>query len=66
MEWEDIYGGKIDSDEITKRRHKLMTLRHDADRNHLPTALPLRPRLLQLAEDEASDYLLLLFPRETP
>jgi hypothetical protein len=64
MEWEDVFGGKIEANEITKRRHKLMTLRHDADRKYLPTPLPVRPNLLKLAEAEASDYLKTLFPSE--
>ena len=66
MEWEDIFGGRIEADEISKRRHKLMSLRHDADRKHLPTPLPERPALLRLAEIEASAYLKTLFPGEAP
>lgn len=57
MEWEDVFGGRLGEDEIIKRRHKLMTLRHDADRKHLPTPLPFRPALLKLADEEANAYL---------
>jgi len=66
MEWEDVFAGRIDEAEIIKRRHKLMTLRHDADRRHLPTPLPFRPALLKLADDEAKAYLKTLYPTEVP
>lgn len=66
MEWEDIFGGRIEEEEIIKRRHKLMTLRHDADRKHLPNPLPFRPALLRLAEAEANAYLKVVFPNEAP
>jgi hypothetical protein len=66
MEWEDIFGGRIEEEEIIKRRHKLMTLRHDADRKHLPTPLPFRTAFLKLAEAEANAYLKGMFPDETP
>ncbi len=66
MEWEDVFGGKLDEGEITKRRHRLMSLRHDADRKHLPTPLPVRPSLLRLAEAEAKAYLESLNLNEAP
>lgn len=56
MEWEDIYAGRLDEAEITKRRHKLMTLRLDANQKNLPNALPLSGRLLRLAKEDATTY----------
>jgi hypothetical protein len=61
MEWEDIRAGKVQAEDITNRRHRLMTLRHDADRKHLPTPLPFRAELFELANAEARDYLDSLF-----
>ena len=66
MEWENVYGGKLDEEEITRRRHKLMTLRHETERKHLPTPLPEQPDLSELAEAEASDYFKSHFPDEAP
>jgi hypothetical protein len=48
MEWEDVYGGRIEAEEITKRRHKLMSLRQDADRKNLSNPLLFRADLLRL------------------
>jgi hypothetical protein len=31
MAWEDIFGGRLDESEIIKRRHRIMTLRHEAE-----------------------------------
>jgi hypothetical protein len=56
MEWEDIYAGRLDEAEIIKRRHKLMTLRLDADQKNLPNALPVKTKLLRLAKDDATAY----------
>jgi hypothetical protein len=56
MEWEDIFAGRLDEGEITKRRHKLMKLRHDADVKNLPNGLPVRKVLLKLAEANAAAY----------
>ncbi len=56
MEWEDIYGGKLDEDEINRRRHRLMKLRHEAEVKNLPDGLPLKKSLLRLAEMEAATY----------
>jgi len=56
MEWEDIFAGRIDEDSINSRRHKLMKLRHEADAKNLPTGLPVRKRLFELAEMDAKAY----------
>ena len=56
MEWEDIYAGRLDEAEIIKRRHKLMTLRLDADQKNLPNALPVKAKLLKLAKEDATTY----------
>jgi hypothetical protein len=59
-----MFGGRVEEAEITKRRHKLMTLRHDAEQKNLPSPLPRRPVLWRLAEAEASAYINRTFPRE--
>ncbi len=64
MEWEDIFAGRLDEVEITRRRHKLMTLRLNADQKNLPNALPRRERLLRLAESDAEAYFSSTFPNE--
>lgn len=56
MEWEDIFAGRIDEAEITKRRHALMLRRHEADVKNLPGGLRQSKRLLKLAEQEAMTY----------
>jgi hypothetical protein len=56
MEWEDIFAGRLDEAEISKRRHKMMKLRHDADVKNLPNGLPARKSLLRLAEADAAAY----------
>jgi hypothetical protein len=57
MEWEDIYGGKLDEDDIKRRRHRLMKLRHEAAIKNLPDGLPLNKSLFRLAEIEAAAYI---------
>jgi len=56
MEWEEIFAGRLDEAEIIRRRHKLMTLRLDADQKNLPNALPVRRDLLKLAKEDATTY----------
>jgi hypothetical protein len=57
MEWEDIHSGEIGARDITRRRHALMRLRHEAEAKHLPTGLPVKRKFFLLAEREASSYL---------
>lgn len=65
FEWERVYAGQLDDDEITKRRRKLMELRHDAEVREFPTGdLPERPDLLALAEEDAKGYFLRMFGPE--
>ena len=64
MEWEDIFAGRLDEVEITRRRHKMMTLRLNADQKNLPNALPRRERLLKLAESDAEACFNNTFPDE--
>jgi hypothetical protein len=64
MEWEDIFAGRLDETEIIKRRHKLMTLRHDADLKNLPNALPIKAKLLKLAKADAAAYFKAVFQVE--
>jgi hypothetical protein len=56
MEWEDVYAGRLDEDEIAKRRHALMVHRHEADAKNLPGGLRQRRKLLTLAERDAEAY----------
>ena len=56
MEWEDIFAGRLDEGEINRRRHKLMTLRLNADQKNLPNGLPRRDGLLRLAESDTAAY----------
>ena len=56
MEWEEIFAGRLDEAEIIRRRHKLMTMRLDADQKNLPNALPVNAKLLRLAKDDATAY----------
>lgn len=56
-EWEDIFAGRLDEAEITKRRHSLMVRRHEADVKNLPGGLKQRKSLLKLAEAEAKTYI---------
>ncbi|HUB11704.1 MAG TPA: hypothetical protein VMB34_07075 [Acetobacteraceae bacterium] len=56
MEWEDIYAGRLDENEINKRRHAMMKLRHEAEVKNLPNGLPVRSKLFRLAEDDAAAY----------
>jgi hypothetical protein len=56
MEWEDIYAGRLDEGEISKRRHAMMTRRHEADAKGLPGGLPVRKKLFTLAEADAVAY----------
>jgi hypothetical protein len=56
-EWEGVYAGQFNNEEITERRRKLMQLRHDLDVKHFPTGdLPERNDLLELAEQDAITY----------
>jgi hypothetical protein len=56
MEWEEIVAGRVEEAEITRRRHKLMMLRHEADLKNLPNGLPERKKLMKLAEADAASY----------
>ena len=56
MEWENIYAGQLDEGQIAKRRHAMMTRRHEADAKNLPGGLPVRKKLFALAEADAAAY----------
>lgn len=56
MEWEDIYGGRLDEGEIAKRRHAMMKRRAEADAKNLPGGLPVKKKLFALAEADAKAY----------
>ena len=55
-EWEALYAGRVDEVGIVKARHRLMNQMHDLQAKHLPTGLPRRAKLFQLAEDDAATY----------
>jgi hypothetical protein len=56
LEWENIFSGRYTDDEITKRRHKLMKLQHDAERTSFPDGLAFQEALFAQAQQEAQDY----------
>jgi hypothetical protein len=61
-EWEGVYSAQFSNEEITERRRKLMSLRHEAEKEHFPTGdLPEREDLLRLAERDAVTYFEALF-----
>jgi hypothetical protein len=64
IEWEDIRAGGLAESEITRRRHKVMMLRHAADLKNLPNGLPVRKSLLRLAEVDANAYFKKMFAGE--
>lgn len=55
-EWEDIFAGRMEEEEIAKRRHSLMLRKHEADVKNLPGGLRQRKNLLKLAERDAQAY----------
>jgi hypothetical protein len=61
-EWEGVYSAQFSNAEITERRRKLMTLRHEAEKEHFPTGdLPERDDLLKLAEQDTVSYFEAMF-----
>jgi hypothetical protein len=65
-EWEGVYSGRYDNEEIVERRRKLMQLRHDLDVKNFPTGdLPQRKDLMVLAENDAITYLESMFGQES-
>ena len=60
-EWEDIYAGKVDVDELSKARLRLMQQMHDIQAKHIPDGLPRRDDLFKLAEADANTYFQSIF-----
>jgi hypothetical protein len=56
FEWETIQLKSGDAQEITRRWHTLMRLRHEAETKHLSMGLPIKKRLFDLAERAAGSY----------
>jgi hypothetical protein len=56
LEWENIFSGRYSDDQIMTRRHKLMKLQHDAERNNFPDGLAAREALFAEAQREAKEY----------
>ena len=46
LEWENIFSGRYTDDQIMNRRHELMKLQHDAERNSFPDGLATEASLL--------------------
>jgi len=55
LEWENIFAGNSD-EQIMNRRHKLMKLQHDTERNNFPDGLAVKESLFAEAQQEAKDY----------
>jgi hypothetical protein len=56
LEWENIYAGKYDEEQISKRLHKLRTLHHDAECRIFRHGLPLRKNLFAVAERDTASF----------
>jgi hypothetical protein len=57
FEWEAIFSGQLNNDEISERWRKLMQVQLDAQKEHFPNGdLPERSDLMTLAEDDAIAY----------
>jgi hypothetical protein len=56
LEWENIFAGKYSDEQIMNRRHKLMKLQHDTERNNFPDGLAVKESLFADAQQEAKDY----------
>jgi hypothetical protein len=56
LEWENIFAGKYDNGEISKRLHKLRTLHHNAESRSFPDGLPIRADLFRPAEVDAEVF----------
>ena len=56
LEWENIFSGRYSDDQIMTRRHKLMKLQHDAERNNFPDGLAAREAPFAEAQREAEEY----------
>jgi hypothetical protein len=61
LEWENIFSGRYTDEEIMKRWHKLMKLRHDAESTSFPDGLAPRQVFLAEAQKEAKDYFRLTY-----
>ena len=56
LEWENIFAGKYTDEQIMTRRHRLMKLQHDAERNNFPEGLSVNEGLFAEAQLEAKEY----------
>jgi hypothetical protein len=64
LEWEDIQADRAGGPEaIVQRWHRLMTLRHEAEKAHLPGGLPFKSRLFRLADSDANTYFIKRYRR---
>ena len=64
FEWERIAAGKLEEDEISAARRRIMTVEHDSQAKHFPDGLERKPDLLKVAEAEAAAYFKGLFGME--
>ena len=56
LEWENIFSGRYNDDQIMNLRHKLMKLQHDAERDNFPDGLAVKDSLFADAQHEAKEY----------
>ena len=64
FEWERIAAGKLEEEEISAARRRIMTVEHDLQAKHFPDGLARRPDLLKVAEAETAAYFKGLFDME--
>ncbi|NPD68290.1 hypothetical protein HN018_19285 [Lichenicola cladoniae] len=64
FEWERIAAGKLEEEEISAARRRIMTVEHDLQAKHFPYGLTRRSDLLKVAETETAAYFKGLFDME--
>lgn len=52
LEWENIFSGRFTDEQIVNRRHKLMKVRHEAERSSFPDGLAAQSSLFAQAQGE--------------
>jgi hypothetical protein len=65
FEWEAITAGRLNEEEISAARRRIMTIGHDLQTKHFPGGLKRRAGLLRLAEVATARYLEATFHVET-
>ncbi len=57
LEWETVFAGRYNDDEIMKRLHQLRKMQLDAESRNFPDGLAERADLLDRAKQDATEYL---------